>query len=90
MLFNTIFPNTTEYVLSLVNEFKIIKHSDNFIEFTYNSNLTNKAQITKNSDNTFDMILFHKQNAVFMCNNVSVDNIIDFLYNKTDCLWGND
>lgn len=90
MLFNTIFPNTTEYVLSLVNGFKIIKHSDNFIEFTYNSNLTNKAQITKNSDNTFDMILFQRNNAVFMVNNSSIDNIINLLYNHSDCLWGDD
>ena len=90
MLFNTIFPNTTEYVLSLVNEFKIIKHSDNFIEFTYNSNLTNKAQITKKSDNTFDMILFQRNNAVFMVNNSSIDNIINLLYNHSDCLWGDD
>lgn len=90
MLFNTIFPNTTEYVLSLVNGFKIIKHSDNFIEFTYNSNLTNKAQITKKSDNTFDMILFQRNNAVFMVNNSSIDNIINLLYNHSDCLWGDD
>lgn len=88
MMFETLFPDKTEHLLSFVNGFKIIKHSDNFIEFTYNSNLTNKAQITKLPDNTFEIILFKRNNAVTIKSNASLDNVIDMLYNNSDCLWG--
>lgn len=88
MMFETLFPDKTEHLLSLINGFKIIKHSDNFIEFTYSSNLTNKAQITKFPDNTFEIILFKRNNAVTIGSNVSLDNVIDMLYNNSDCLWG--
>lgn len=88
MMFQTLFPSKSEYLLSLVNGFKITKHSENFIEFSYNSNLTNKAQISKISDNVFEIILFKRNKAVFVGSNVSLDDVMIFLYDKSDCLWG--
>lgn len=67
-----------------------MKHSENYLEFKFDGGKTDRAQVIKNVNGTFDMILFHKRNAVFVCSNASVNDMIDFLYINTDCLWGDE